>query len=343
MKKLSPLWQRRLRLFKQNRRGYWSFIILAVLFAASLCAELIANDKPLLLHYNGSYYFPALTSYPETTFGGGLETEAIYGDPYVAKLITDKGGWMIWPPIRYYYDTIDFETTAPAPAPPSENHLLGTDDQGRDVLVRVIYGFRVSLIFGLLLTFLSSALGIWAGAIQGYFGGWIDLTFQRIIEILNSVPALVLIITIASIIEPSFFMLLWSMVFLLWVFLVDVVRAECLKTRNLDYVRAAKALGVKELTILFRHVLPNAFVAALTLIPIVLNISITSLTALDFLGFGLPPDSASLGELLRQGKDNIHATWLLLPSFIVLAGMMSMLVFIGEAARDALDPRKSLN
>lgn len=337
---LSPLMQRRLQRFRNNRRGYWSFMILTLLFVLSLFAEFMANDKPLWVEYRGQAYFPVFERVAETTYGGAFETEADYRDPFVQELIMRGDGKIIWPPIRYHYTTIDFDNTASAPAAPNERHLLGTDDQGRDVLARLIYGFRISMLFGLLLTTISAFIGITSGAVQGYFGGWTDLIVQRIIEVLNSIPFLVLLITIASMITPGFWTLLGIMVFIMWVYMVDVVRAECLKTRNLDYVRAARALGVKERIILFRHVLPNAFVAGLTLIPIVLNISITSLTALDFLGFGLPPGSPSLGELLKQGKDNIHAPWLLLSGFAVLAVMMSMLVFMGEAVRDALDPRK---
>jgi microcin C transport system permease protein len=337
---LSPIMQRRWQKFRHNRRGYWSFVILSLLFVLSLFAEGIANDKPIMVQYEGKTYFPIVQRVAETTFGGAFETEADYRDPYVQELIRQGDGKLYWPLIRYHYTTIDFNNSAPAPAAPNERHLLGTDDQGRDVLARLIYGFRLSMIFGLLLTTISSAIGIVLGAVQGYFGGWTDMILQRVLEVLDSVPFLVLLITIASMITPSFWTLLGVMVFILWVYLVGVVRAECLKTRNLDYVRAARSLGVKEGTILFRHVLPNAFVAGLTLIPIVLNISITSLTALDFLGFGLPEGSASLGELLKQGKDNVHAPWLLASGFTILAVMMSMLVFIGEAVRDALDPRK---
>lgn len=337
---LSPLMQRRLHTFRGNRRGYWSFLILSLLFFISLFAEFLANDKPLIVTYQDKIYFPVFERVAETTYGGAFETEADYRDPFVAELIKRGNGDIWWPLIRYHHSTIDFDNTAAAPAPPNERHLLGTDDQGRDVLARLIYGFRISMVFGLLLTVISAFIGITAGAIQGYFGGWTDLILQRIIEVLNSIPFLVLLITIASMITPGFWTLLGIMVFIMWVYMVDVVRAECLKTRNLDYVRAARSLGVKEETIVFRHVLPNAFVAGLTLIPIILNISITSLTALDFLGFGLPPGSPSLGELLKQGKDNIHAPWLLISGFLVLTLMMSMLVFMGEAVRDALDPRK---
>lgn len=336
---LSPLAKRRIHKFKQNKRGYWSFVIFSVLFVISLLAEFIANDQPLMVKFNDEYHFPIFESYSEQYYGGDFETEADYRDLYVQELINDKG-WMIWPPIRYDHRAIDFESKQAAPAAPSELHMWGTDDQGRDVFARVLYGFRVSVLFGLILTIVSAGLGISAGAVQGYFGGWTDMLLQRLIEVLNSIPFLVLLIAIASMVVPSFWSLLGVMIFVMWVYLVDVVRAECLKTRNLDYVRAAKALGVKERTIISRHVLPNAFVAALTLTPFLLNASITTLAALDFLGFGLPPGSASLGELLKQGKDNIHAWWLFMSSFLSLAIMMSLLVFIGEAVRDALDPRK---
>lgn len=336
----SPLAQRRWLLFRHNKRGFWSCILFLVLFLVSLCAEMIANDKPILLSYDGKLHFPMVESYPETHFGGEFKTEAVYTDPYVQKLIHAKG-WMLMPPIHYRYDTIDFASVTPAPSAPSEAHLLGTDDQGRDVLTRILYGFRLSVLFGLILTAISSTIGILAGAIQGYYGGWIDMILQRIIEVLSSIPFLVLLITIASMIRPGFWTLMAIMVLVTWTYLVDVVRAECLKTRNMDYVRAARALGVKELRILLRHVLPNAFVSGLTLMPIVLGLAITSLTALDFLGFGLPPEAPSLGELLKQGKDNISAHWLLFSSVGVLTVMMALLVFIGEAVRDALDPRKS--
>ena len=336
---LSPIAQRRIAKFKANRRGYWSFILFLLMFFLSLMAEFLANDKPLYIHYEGEHYFPVVQAYPETLFGGDFETEADYRDHYVQRLIDAKGE-IFWPPVRYHYTTIDFDNPKTAPSPPDARHILGTDDKGRDVLSRVIYGFRLSVWFGLLVTFISAAIGTFAGALQGYFGGWTDLLFQRLIEVLTSVPFLVLLITLASMFTPNFWTLMFIMTFFLWVYLVDLVRAECLKTRNLDYVRAARALGVKEGTIIWRHVLPNAFVAGLTLLPMLLISSITILTALDFLGFGLPLGSASLGELLKQGKDNVHAPWLLMSGFAVLAVMMSMLVFIGEAVRDALDPRK---
>ena len=339
--KLSPLARRRFDKFRANKRGYWSFILFTLLFVLSLFAELIASDAPIMVRYDGHTYFPIIESRSEQSYGGDFETEADYRDAYVQELIAKKDGWVLWPPVHYSYRTIDFGNPKTAPTEPDERHLWGTDDQGRDVFARVLYGFRISVIFGLILTVVSAGLGIVAGAVQGYFGGWTDIILQRIIEVLNSIPFLVLLITIAAMIEPSFWLLLGVMIFIMWVYLVDVVRAECLKTRNLDYVRAAKSLGVRERSILFRHVLPNALVAALTLTPFLLNASITTLAALDFLGFGLPPGSASLGEMLRQGKDNVQAWWLFIASFASLALMMSLLVFIGEAVRDALDPRKA--
>jgi len=282
-----------------------------------------------------------LVSYPETTFGGFLPTEADYRDPEVTRLIREKG-WLLWPPVPYRYDTINYDLPVPAPAPPSRENWLGTDDQGRDVLARLIYGFRISVLFGLALTLLSSVVGIAAGAVQGYFGGWVDLLFQRFIEIWSGLPILYLLIILASVVEPTFGWLLGLMLLFSWMSLVGVVRAEFLRVRNFDYVRAARALGVGDGVIMFRHILPNAMVATLTFLPFVLNGSITTLTALDFLGFGLPPGSPSLGELLNQGKANLQAPWLGITSFCVLALMLSLLIFIGEAVRDAFDPRKTL-
>lgn len=338
--KLSPINQRRWQNFKANRRGYWSFWIFLVLFIVSLFAEFIANDKPLLLKYDGGYYMPVFTSYPETTFGGEFETETDYRDPFVADLIKEKDGWMIWPLIPYSFDTINLDLPVPAPAPPSSENWLGTDDQARDVVARVIYGFRISVLFGLVLTVFSSIIGVCAGAIQGYFGGWTDLIFQRFIEIWTSIPSLYLLIIIASIIEPNFWILLGILLLFSWVSLVGVVRAEFLRGRNYEYIRAARALGLSNFKIMFRHLLPNAMVATLTFMPFILNGSITTLTSLDFLGFGLPPGSPSLGEMLAQGKANLQAPWLGLTAFFVIAIMLSLLIFIGEAVRDALDPRK---
>jgi microcin C transport system permease protein len=338
---LSPVSLRRWKNFKANKRGFWSLWIFLTLFIVSLFAEFIANEKPFLVKYDGGYYSPIFASYPETTFGGEFATEADYRDPYVQELIAKKDGWMIWPLIRYSYRTINLNLPVPAPAPPSAENWLGTDDQGRDVMARVIYGFRISVLFGLTLTILSSIIGVMAGAVQGYFGGWTDLLFQRFIEIWTAVPTLYLLIIIAAVITPSFWILLGIMLAFSWVSLVGVVRAEFLRARNLEYVTAARALGLSNFRIMFKHLLPNAMVATLTLMPFILNGSITTLTALDFLGFGLPPGSPSLGELLAQGKANLQAPWLGLTGFFVIAIMLSLLIFIGEAVRDAFDPRKT--
>lgn len=337
---LSQLNQRRLETFKRNRRGYWSFWIFSVLFIASLAAELIANDKPVLVQYDGKMHFPIFKVYPETEFGGDFEVEADYTDEYIQELINEKGS-MIWPPIRFSYDTVDFNLESSAPTPPDKRHLLGTDDQGRDVLARVIYGFRISVLFGLLLTLFSTVIGVMSGAIQGYFGGLLDLLAQRFIEIWQGLPVLFILIIMASVIKPSFFTLLFLMTLFSWTALVGVVRAEFLRARNFEYIRAARALGVNDMTIMFRHTLPNAMVATVTFLPFILSGSVTTLTGLDFLGLGLPPGSPSLGELLKQGRDNFHAPWLGLTAFFVLAVMLSLLVFAGEALRDALDPRKT--
>lgn len=298
---MSPINQRRWESFKANRRGLWSLRIFLVMFLVTLCAEFIANDKPLMLRYDGSLYAPVFFSYPETAFGGDFETEADYRDPYVKKLIEDKG-WILWPPIRYSYNTINLDLTVSAPAPPSGENWLGTDDQGRDVLARLIYGFRISVLFGLSLTIFSSLIGIAAGAVQGYFGGWTDLLFQRFIEIWTSVPSLYLLIIIASVIEPGFWILLGILLLFSWVSLVGVVRAEFLRARNFEYVLAARALGVGTFTLMHRHLLPNAMVATLTFLPFLLNASITTLTSLDFLGFGLPPGSPSLEHQLFSSR-----------------------------------------
>ena len=337
---MTPLTRRRLNNFRANRRGFWSLWIFLVLFILCLFAEFIANDKPLMVYYDGGFYVPVLAFYPETEFGGFFETEAEYRERELQELIEEKG-WMLWPPIAYSFDTINYDLPSPAPSPPTTENWLGTDDQGRDVVARVIYGFRISVLFGLALTLSSSVIGIAAGAVQGYFGGWIDLIFQRFIEIWAGLPVLYLLIILASVVEPNFWWLLGLMLLFSWMALVGVVRAEFLRARNFDYVRAARALGVNDATIMARHVLPNATVAALTFLPFVLNGSITTLTSLDFLGFGLPPGSPSLGELLAQGKTNLQAPWLGLTGFLVLAFMLSLLIFIGEAVRDAFDPRKT--
>lgn len=339
--RISPVNKRRWRNFKANKRGYWSLWIFLILFVVTLFAEFIANDKPLFVLYQGDPYFPVFVSYPETEFGGFFQTEADYRDPVVKDLIEKEGhGLIIWPLIEYDYRTINLNLPVPAPAPPSAENWLGTDDQGRDVLARLIYGFRISVLFGLTLTILSSIIGVAAGAVQGYFGGWTDLLFQRFIEIWTSVPQLYLLIIIAAIIEPSFWILLGILLLFSWVALVGVVRAEFLRGRNFEYVNAARALGLTNAKIMFKHLLPNAMVATLTFMPFILNSSITTLTSLDFLGFGLPPGSPSLGELLAQGKANIQAPWLGLTGFFSIAVMLSLLIFIGEAVRDAFDPRK---
>lgn len=338
-RRMSPLNQRRLANFRANRRGFWSLWIFLTLFVLSLCAELIANERPLLVRYDGGFYTPFLKSYPETAFGGEFETEADYRDPFVAAQIAEKG-WIVWPPVPFSYSTVNRNLKVPAPAPPSPENWLGTDDQGRDVLARLIYGFRISVLFGLILCFVSSVVGVIAGAVQGYFGGWTDLLFQRFLEIWSGLPELYLLIILASIITPSFGILLGLLLLFSWTGLVGVVRAEFLRARNFDYVRAAQALGATDIVIMFRHVLPNAMVATLTFMPFILSGSVVALTSLDFLGFGLPAGSPSLGELLAQGKANLHAPWLGITSFLVIAAMLSLLVFIGEAVRDAFDPRK---
>ena len=337
--RMTPLMQRRLANFRANRRGFWSLWIFLALFITSLFAEFIANDRPLLVSYDGSLYVPVFADYPETAFGGEFPTAADYRDPYVRQHIAEHG-WMIWPLIPFNYRTINYDLPTPAPSPPDAVDWLGTDDQGRDVLARLIYGFRISVLFGLALTLVSSVIGVAAGAIQGYYGGIIDLAFQRFMEVWSGLPVLYLLIILSSIVQPNFWWLLGIMLLFSWMSLVDLVRAEFLRARNFDYVRAARALGVSNPVIIWRHVLPNAMVATLTFLPFILNGSITTLTSLDFLGFGLPPGSPSLGELLAQGKNNLQAPWLGFTSFFVLAVMLSLLIFVGEAVRDAFDPRK---
>ena len=336
---LSPLARRRLASFRANRRGAWSLWIFLGLFAISLAADVVANDRPLLVRHDGRFYFPVFRAYPETAFGGELPTAAEYRDPAVRRLIEARG-FMVWPPVPYRFDTIDWELPGPAPAAPSARHWLGTDDVGRDLLARLIYGFRISVLFGLALTLGASVIGVAAGAVQGYFGGWIDLFFQRLIEVWSGLPVLYLLIILASVVQPNFWWLLGLMLLFSWMTLVGVVRAEFLRARNFDYVRAARALGVSNAVIMARHLLPNAMVATLTFLPFILNGSITTLTSLDFLGFGLPPGSASLGEILAQGKANLQAPWLGITAFMVLAVMLTLLIFVGEAVRDAFDPRK---
>jgi microcin C transport system permease protein len=337
--KISPLNRRRLHNFRANRRGYWSLWIFLALFGLSLFAEVIANDRPVLVYFDGSFYIPVVRDYPESAFGGPFETATEYRDPVVQELISDKG-WMLWPVIRYNHQTVSWDLPEPAPSPPSSEHWLGTDDQARDVVARLIYGFRISVVFGLVLAAFSAVIGVSAGAVQGYFGGWTDLLFQRFMEIWSGLPTLYLLIILASVVVPNFWWLLGIMLLFSWMGFVGVVRAEFLRARNFDYVRAARALGASDPVLMFRHVLPNALVATITFLPFTLAGAVTALTSLDFLGFGLPAGSASLGELLKQGKENLAAPWLGLTGFFSIAIMLSLLVFIGEAVRDAFDPRK---
>jgi len=337
--KLSPVNQRRWLNFKANRRGYYSLWLFAVLFVLSLGAELIANDKPLLVSFKQSLYVPVLKDYPETVFGGTLDSNTDYRDPFVTGLIEEQG-WILWAPIRYSHGTINYNLSVPAPAPPTAENLLGTDDQGRDVLARIIYGFRISVLFALALTIGSSVIGIAAGALQGYYGGWVDLAGQRIIEIWSGLPMLFMLIILASLVQPGFWWLLGLMLLFSWHELTGLVRAEFLRGRNLEYVRAARALGLSDARIMIRHILPNAMVSTLSFLPFIFTGAISLLTSLDFLGFGLPVGSPSLGELVAQGKNNLTAPWLGLSAFLTLGILLTLLVFIGEAARDAFDPRK---
>ncbi|AKX46745.1 ABC transporter permease [Thiopseudomonas alkaliphila] len=337
---LSPLNQRRWQHFKAHKRGWYSLWLFLLLFFFTLGAELVANDKPLIVKYDNQLYFPVVKRYPETTFGGEFPLQANYKSPYIQQLIEDQNGWMLWPPIPFHYSSINYDLQVPAPAPPSAQNWLGTDDQGRDVLARVIYGFRISVLFALTLTTISAVIGIITGALQGYYGGWVDLIGQRFMEIWSGLPVLYLLIIMASFIQPNFWWLLGIMLLFSWMSLVDLVRAEFLRGRNLEYVRAARALGMSDTNIMFRHILPNAMVSTLTFLPFIITGAIGTLTALDFLGFGLPPGAPSLGELVSQAKSNLQAPWLAISAFSVLALMLSLLVFIGEAARDAFDPRK---
>jgi len=365
---ISPLNRRRWDNFKVNRRGYWSLWVFLALFLISLFAEFIANDKPIFIHVNGKSFFPAVVTYPDTAFAKQtdpnlFDTAADYRDEYLMGLITKEGGTVIWPLIRFSYNTQVSKPPSPFPSKPTwmlsqkdcefaashgfancgelEYNWLGTDDGGRDVVARLIYGFRISVLFGLALTIVSSIIGVSAGAVQGYFGGWIDLLFQRFIEIWTSIPSLYLLLIISSVLAPGFFVLLGILLLFSWVSLVGLVRAEFLRGRNFEYIMAARALGVSNAVIIFRHLLPNAMVATMTFLPFILSSSVMTLTALDFLGFGLPPGSPSLGELLSQGKANVQAPWLGLTGFFSIAIMLSLLIFIGEAVRDAFDPRKT--
>jgi microcin C transport system permease protein len=339
--RLSPLNQYRWQLFKANRRAWWSLWIFLTVFAISLAAELVANSKPLIVSYQSELYFPLLEDYPETAFGGDLPIPADYRDPYLAELINTEG-WMLWPLIPFAASTINYDLTSPAPTPPSRHNWLGTDDQGRDVLARVIYSLRLSILFALILTLGSSVVGVLVGALQGYYGGRLDLWGQRFIEIWTGLPTLFVLIILSSIINPGFWWLLLILLLFSWTALVDLVRAECLRARNLEYVRAARALGLPNRLIIFRHVLPNALVATLTFLPFLFTGAVTTLTALDFLGFGMPPGTPSLGELVAQGKSNLQSPWLGITAFMTLAILLTLLVFIGEGVRDAFDPRKTL-
>ena len=337
--RVTPIMSRRWRNFRSNKRGFWSTWIFLAIFVLTVPAEFIANDRPLVVSYNGSLYFPVVADYPETAFGGDFETAADYRDPYVIDLI-HKSGWILWPLIPFSYNTIVTDLPGAAPSPPTWQNWLGTDDQARDVVARIIYGVRISVLFGLILTAISTVVGVAAGAVQGYFGGLTDLFFQRFLEIWSSMPTLYVLIILASIIAPNFWWLLGIMVLFSWTWPIGLVRAEFLRARNFEYVRAAKALGVSNFTIMFRHLVPNATVSTMTFLPFTLAGSVTTLTSLDFLGLGLPPGSPSLGDLLLQGKNNLQAPWLGFTSFIVTGAMLVLLIFIGEGVRDALDPRK---
>ncbi|MEZ7209794.1 ABC transporter permease subunit [Pantoea ananatis] len=339
--RLSPLNQQRWQRFRHHRRGYWSLWIFLSVFMLSLCAEFIANDKPLLVHYQQRWYAPLFFNYSESDYGGPFATPADYQDPWLQQRI-ENHGWALWAPIRFGANSINFASQVPFPSPPSRQNWLGTDANGGDVMARLLYGLRISLLFGVLLTLFSSVMGIVIGAIQGYFGGKVDLIGQRLIEVWSGMPSLFLLILLSSVIQPSFWWLLFVTVLFGWMSLVSVVRAEFLRTRNFDYIRAAQALGVSDGRIMLRHILPNAMVATLTFLPFILCGSITTLTSLDFLGFGLPIGSPSLGELLLQGKNNLQAPWLGLSGFFTLAILLSLLIFIGEAVRDAFDPSKGV-
>ncbi|MBP3346684.1 MAG: ABC transporter permease [Alphaproteobacteria bacterium] len=338
--KMSPVSLRRIEAFQRNRRAVLSFKIFLVVFVLSLFSELICNDKPLILKYNNQLYFPVLNSYTDADFGGDFPTPADYKDKYLLENI-EKDGWIVWPVLPFSFNTVDYELDVPTPAAPSRQHWLGTDDEGRDIVARILYGIRLSVVFAFLLTLISSAIGIAAGAVQGYFGGKTDLFMQRILEIWEALPQLFVLIIVASIFTPTFFSLLFILIFFSWMSLTGVVRAEFLRARNLEFVLAAKALGVSNWRIIYRHILPNAIIATITFVPFIMSGAIVSLTALDFLGFGLPYDYPSLGDLVRQGKDNLQAPWIGISIFIVLSSLLTLLIFIGEGVRDAFDARKN--
>ena len=336
--KISALTRERWRRFKANRRGFFSLWVFLALFGITLFSELLANDKPLLIRYEGRLLFPLLHSYSEADFGGEFQTAADYRDPYVLGLLQAKG-WVLWPPIRFSYNTINYDLPSPAPSPPTRENWLGTDDKGRDVLAQILYGFRLSVLFGFALTICSSVIGIAAGAVQGYYGGVVDILGQRFMEVWSGIPTLFILIILSSVVEPNFWWLLVITLLFGWMSLVGVVRAEFLRARNFEYVLAARAMGMSNARIMFRHILPNATIASVTFMPFILGGSITTLTSLDFLGFGLPPGSPSLGELLSEGKTNLQAPWLGISGFVILSSLLILLVFAGEAVRDALDPR----
>ncbi|HEV8388326.1 MAG TPA: ABC transporter permease [Dongiaceae bacterium] len=338
--RVRPLTMRRWLVFRGRKRSFWSLIIFLALFLLTLFAELIANDQPILVYYDGSLYAPVFKTYPETTFGGTFTTEADYRDPFVQQSI-DAKGWTLWPPIPFSYNTVIANLPGPAPTPPDGINWLGTDDQARDVMARIIYGFRISVLFGLVLTGISTIIGVLAGGVQGFYGGWTDLMFQRFLEIWGGMPFLFVLLILSSVIEPGFWTLLGIMLLVSWTWPVGVVRAEFLRARNFEYVRAAKSMGMSDWRIMTKHILPNAVVATLTFLPFTLSGSVTTLTALDFLGLGLPPGSPSLGELLQQGKENLQAPWLAFTGFFVIGALLTLLIFIGEGVRDAFDPRKT--
>ncbi len=336
---MSPVMQQRIARFKKNKLGVFCLIVFGIIFVLSMCAELIANDKPIVVSYKNELYFPVIKTYPETVFGGVFETEADYKDPVVQNLINTQG-WMVKPIIPFSPQTPNLDLTVPVPSAPTAQNWLGTDEQGRDVLACIIYGLRISLLFGIFLTAASALIGVAVGAIQGYYGGWIDLIGQRILEVWGGLPVLFMVIILVSMFTPSVYWLFVIMLFFGWTALVGLVRAEFLRARNFDYVRAARALGVSDTKIIFRHILPNALSSSLSQLPFLLTANITALTALDFLGYGLPPDTASLGQLLDQGKTYLNAPWLTISGFVTLALVLSLLIYIGEATRDAFDPRQ---
>lgn len=337
---MNPINQERWRRFRANRRGYISLWLFSIFFGISLFSDFIANESPIMVRYQGELFFPVFKNYSELEFGGDFDVRADYRDPFIADLI-EADGWMLWPPIRFNYRTINYDLPRPAPAPPSSVNWLGTDDQGRDVLARLLYGTRISILFGFTFTILASIIGILVGAMMGFYGGKIDLFGQRILEVWSSLPTLFILIIIASMIQPTFWILMGILLLFGWMGLVGLVRAETLRVRNFEYVLAARAMGLSDRRIILRHILPNATVATVTFLPFILSGSVTTLSGLDFLGFGLPPGSPSLGEMINQGKNNIRAPWIGMSVFVTLGTILILLTFIGEAVRDALDPRRT--